>query len=197
MRTRYALAITTFALAVVMIAAPAFAWEPVISGDCEGWHVNNPDKKWNTPDHEMVVDGSIVVAYDATVDIADNSVATERTFHVFWRLIGDTEEIEAQNVVATREECEATTTTAEVAGETAEATTTTAVEPPTTAAAQETTPARVLGIQVEAGGVAAQQETLPFTGISLPAGLAIATGLLAAGTSCLVFAQRNRVEQNS
>lgn len=196
MRTRYALAAATFALAIVMIGAPAFAWTPIISGDCEGWHVNNPDKKWNTPDHEMVVDGSIVVAFDATVDIADNSVATERTFHVFWRLIGDTEEIDAGDFVAIRAVCEATTTTAVVAGETAEASTTT---PPTTAAAaaQDTAPAQVLGIQVERGGVAAQQETLPFTGISIHAGLAIATGLLAAGTSCLVLAQRNRVEQNS
>jgi hypothetical protein len=201
MKRRFALVLTTVALAVVMVALPAFAWRAEISGDCEGWHITNPDiKKWNSADYELVVDSSIVVPFMATVDIADSSGSAERTFHLFWRLVGDTEQIEPQDVLATREACEATTTTAVVAGETAEATTTTAEATTTTdaGASATTAPAVVLGIQVSApSGVAAQAETLPFTGVSTSGAVATASGLLAAGAACLVWAQRHRVESDS
>jgi hypothetical protein len=195
MKRRFALVLTTVLLAVVMIALPAFAWRAEISGDCEGWHITNPDiKKWNSADYELVVDGTIVVPFMATVDIADSSGSTERTFHLYWRLIGDTEQIEPQDVVATREVCEVTTTTAVVAGETAEQATTT-TQPESSAT---TAPAVVLGAQVSLPSeVAAQAETLPFTGVSTSGALAAATGLLAAGASCLVWAQRHRVESDS
>lgn len=192
MKRRFVLVLTTVVLAVVVMALPAFAWQAEISGDCEGWHIANPDKKWNSADHELVVDGSVVVSFMATVDIADSSGSTERTFHLFWRLVGDTEQIEPQDVVATREACEETTTTAVVAGETAEVTSTTEAE-----ASAPTAPAVVLGAQVSApSGVAAQAETLPFTGVSTSGALAAASGLLAAGASCLVWALRHRVESD-
>ena len=150
-------------------------------------------KKWNSADYELVVDGSIVVAFMATVAIADSSGSTARTFHLFWRLGGDTEQIEPQDVVATREACQVTTTTAVVAGETAEVTSTTQA-----AASATTAPAVVLGVQVSApSGVTAQAETLPFTGVSITGAVTAASGLLAAGASCLVWAQRHRVEFDS
>jgi hypothetical protein len=72
----------------VLAAAPAaYGWPaPVVEGDCDGWYVTEtaPDHDWKDTSYWTIdgVDGQH--ERGATVFVADDSDATERTFKVRW-----------------------------------------------------------------------------------------------------------------